>query len=360
MLAQTVSSAVRKLVKWFRPATQDVVVLQNAYPPPQTLKALARERARADRSGSRLSVLTFVPREDDDNPMIWATLGKILEERLRATDEVGWMEDGQLWVLLPATETAGAWKVADDIILQFPNDQTPPTIQIYAYPSERSESGGTSGESPRNRVLPLEPIFHRDMPLWKRTVDVLGAGCGLVLLAPLFAVVALAIKWTSPGPVFFKQKRSGRGGRPFFMWKFRSMVEDAEAKKKDLMALNEQDGPAFKIRSDPRITPLGRFLRETSIDELPQLFNVLTGDMSLVGPRPLPCHETEGCAGWQRQRLEVTPGLTCIWQIKGRSRVSFADWVRMDIQYIRKSSVWQDLKLLLMTVPVLFHRKGAC
>src|SRR5262249_21379046 len=135
---------------------------------------------------------------------------------------------------------------------------------------------------------------------------------------------------------------------------------DAEAKKKELLALNEQDGPAFKIKRDPRITPLGRLLRATSIDELPQLINVLLGDMSLVGPRPLPCHETAGCASWQRQRLDVTPGLTCIWQIKGRSRVSFADWVRMDIQYIRNTSLLQDLKLLLMTVPALLLRKGAC
>jgi lipopolysaccharide/colanic/teichoic acid biosynthesis glycosyltransferase len=203
-------------------------------------------------------------------------------------------------------------------------------------------------------------MFHRVLPLWKRSLDILGAACGLLLLAPLFAVVALAIKLTSPGPVFFRQKRSGLGGRPFFMWKFRSMVVDAETKKKELLALNEQDGPAFKIKRDPRITPLGRFLRATSIDELPQLINVLLGDMSLVGPRPLPCHETARCAGWQRQRLEVTPGLTCIWQIKGRSRVSFADWVRMDIQYIRNTSLLQDLKLLLMTVPALLLRKGAC
>jgi lipopolysaccharide/colanic/teichoic acid biosynthesis glycosyltransferase len=125
------------------------------------------------------------------------------------------------------------------------------------------------------------------------------------------------------------------------------------------MTMNEQDGPAFKIKNDPRITRVGRLIRSTSIDELPQLWNVLRGDMSLVGPRPLPCNETESCHGWLRQRLDVTPGLTCIWQVRGRSKVSFADWVRMDVQYIRSRSLGGDVKLLLQTVPAVVSRKGA-
>jgi lipopolysaccharide/colanic/teichoic acid biosynthesis glycosyltransferase len=126
-----------------------------------------------------------------------------------------------------------------------------------------------------------------------------------------------------------------------------------------LLALNEQDGPAFKIKDDPRVTRFGRFLRSTSIDELPQLWNVLRGEMSLVGPRPLPCHESDGCLGWQRRRLDVTPGLTCIWQVKGRSRVSFSEWCRMDLQYVAKRGVRQDLLLLLLTLPAVLLRKGA-
>ena len=143
------------------------------------------------------------------------------------------------------------------------------------------------------------------------------------------------------------------------MWKFRTMVANAEAKKADLMALNEQDGPAFKIKRDPRTTAVGRFLRKTSLDELPQLWNVLRGDMSLVGPRPLPCREADGCEPWQRRRLDVVPGLTCIWQVRGRSSVSFADWVRMDVEYIENQSIGADLKLLLLTVPAIVLRKGA-
>jgi len=137
------------------------------------------------------------------------------------------------------------------------------------------------------------------------------------------------------------------------------MLANAEAYKAALLAFNEQDGPAFKILEDPRVTSVGRILRRTSLDELPQLWNVLKGDMSLVGPRPLPCEETNACESWHRRRLNVTPGLTCIWQVKGRSLVSFAEWVRMDLQYIRSLSMWQDVKLLLLTVPAVVSQKGA-
>ena len=177
----------------------------------------------------------------------------------------------------------------------------------------------------------LQELLVRRMPLWKRAIDFVGAAFGLLLLSPLFMTVAAAIKLTSPGPVVFKQRRAGLGGRPFTIYKFRTMCVDAEAKKKALRALSEQDGPAFKLTHDPRVTRIGRILRKTSIDELPQLWNVLKGDMSLVGPRPLPVDESEGCEQWQKRRLDVTPGLTCIWQIKGRSEVTFAEWVRMDV-----------------------------
>jgi lipopolysaccharide/colanic/teichoic acid biosynthesis glycosyltransferase len=137
------------------------------------------------------------------------------------------------------------------------------------------------------------------------------------------------------------------------------MVDDAEDLKHELRQHSEQDGPAFKMSSDPRVTPVGKFLRKTSIDELPQLFNVLKGHMTLVGPRPLPCPESNACSRWQRRRLDVTPGLTCIWQVKGRSKVTFTEWIRMDIRYIRRRSFWQDLKLILQTVPAVLFQRGA-
>jgi lipopolysaccharide/colanic/teichoic acid biosynthesis glycosyltransferase len=137
------------------------------------------------------------------------------------------------------------------------------------------------------------------------------------------------------------------------------MIVDAEAKKKELKQRNEQDGPAFKIKDDPRVTRVGKLLRKSSIDELPQLWNVLRGDMTLVGPRPLPVSESEACEGWQRRRLDVTPGLTCIWQVKGRSRVSFAEWVRMDVAYIRRRTLFNDLRIIAQTIPAVLLRRGA-
>ena len=190
-------------------------------------------------------------------------------------------------------------------------------------------------------------------------LDFLGALVLLVVAAPIMAIAAMAIRLTSSGPALFKQRRAGLGGRPFVIYKFRTMVTDAEARKRELRKYSEQDGPAFKLTNDPRVTAVGRFLRKTSIDELPQLWNVLKGDMSLVGPRPLPVDEADACLQWQRRRLDVTPGLTCIWQVKGRSTVTFAEWVRMDVEYIRKRTLLHDLSILLQTVPAVLLRKGA-
>jgi lipopolysaccharide/colanic/teichoic acid biosynthesis glycosyltransferase len=206
---------------------------------------------------------------------------------------------------------------------------------------------------------PLRTLVAPPMPLWKRATDVVGAACGLGCLAPVMLVVAGAIKLTCRGPVIFRQVRAGKGGRPFVMLKFRTMCVDAEARQAELRPHSEQDGPAFKLKVDPRVTPLGRFLRKTSLDELPQLWNVLKGDMSLVGPRPLPWREACACDGWQRRRLDVTPGITCIWQVMGRSRVTFAEWMRMDIRYIRTRGVLRDLWLLLTTIPSVLSRRGA-
>ena len=181
----------------------------------------------------------------------------------------------------------------------------------------------------------------------------------LLLASPLMLLAAVAVRLDSPGPVIFKQNRAGLGGRPFPMYKFRTMVEGAEAKQTLLIPLSEQDGPAFKMKNDPRITRVGRLLRKTSIDELPQLLNVLKGDMSLVGPRPLPCHESDACSQWHRARLDVTPGLTCIWQVSGRSNTQFDRWVRLDLAYARRRTLLRDLKLILRTVPAVLLQRGA-
>jgi exopolysaccharide biosynthesis polyprenyl glycosylphosphotransferase len=194
----------------------------------------------------------------------------------------------------------------------------------------------------------------------KRTVDVALSLCLLLVLAPLFVVVALAIKLTSRGPVFFVQERVGLHKRPFRFIKFRTMVQDAEKQQAALEKLNQVDGPVFKIWKDPRMTAVGSVLRRTSIDELPQLLNVLMGDMSLVGPRPLPLRDYRAFdADWHRRRFSVRPGMTCLWQIGGRNSIPFEKWMEMDMQYIDEWSLWLDFKILAGTVPAVMSGKGA-
>jgi len=195
--------------------------------------------------------------------------------------------------------------------------------------------------------------------LFKRPFDVVVSLLGLVLLSPLFLVLAVLVKLDSRGPVFFKQVRVGKDGREFEFYKFRSMVQNAEQMKSKLMHLNELEGPVFKISDDPRITPVGRFLRRTSLDELPQLYNVLRGDMSLVGPRPPLPAEVANYESWQRQKLSVLPGITCLWQISGRNHIGFTEWMRLDIEYIRRQSFGLDMKILARTLPAVLLRKGA-
>ncbi|MEM9412512.1 MAG: sugar transferase, partial [Planctomycetota bacterium] len=212
---------------------------------------------------------------------------------------------------------------------------------------------GHGVESSKSDVL----VDSAPTPLWKRIIDVFGASLGLVLLSPVFAVAAFAVKLSGPGPVLFRQLREGKDGRPFEILKFRTMCDEAESIQHGLREFSEQDGPAFKLEKDPRLTKVGKYLRVTCIDELPQLVNVLLGQMSLVGPRPLPVSESVECLIWQRRRLQVVPGITCIWQLQGDRTTKFEDWMRMDMEYIRKRSFWFDLQLILKTVgKVLLHR----
>jgi lipopolysaccharide/colanic/teichoic acid biosynthesis glycosyltransferase len=195
----------------------------------------------------------------------------------------------------------------------------------------------------------------------KRALDVVLSGLGLVVLAPVFALIALAIKLQDGGPVLYAHDRVGKGGRHFRFYKFRSMIRDADRLKDQLAQLNQHAGDArtFKMVRDPRITPIGRILRRASLDELPQLFNILKGDMTLVGPRPpLPC-EVELYSPEDRRRLEVTPGLTCLWQIRGRSKLPFSEQVKLDIEYIETRCLLRDLEILVQTVPAVLLGRGA-
>lgn len=193
----------------------------------------------------------------------------------------------------------------------------------------------------------------------KRLIDVVCSFIGVVVLSPLFIIIAIIIKTTSKGPVFFSQKRVGKNGKEFDMYKFRSMVVNAEELKEKLAAQNEMSGPMFKMKDDPRVTKVGKFIRKTSIDELPQLWNILKGDMSLVGPRPSLPKEVAQFEEWMYRRLEVKPGLTCYWQVSGRNNIDFEDWMKLDIKYVKERSTWIDIKLIFKTMGVLFGDKNA-
>ncbi len=331
----------------------------------QLVRILQRERARSGRTGEVFSLVTFAVRSHKAGDETLRHLAKILQRRLRLTDDVGLWAEHQIGVVLPATPAAGAWTVVGDVCVCVPAGLPLPLCSVYCYPSDWPGDGHGNGDqraetSDAGRpARAMEELFVQRLPLWKRLIDVAGAVIGLLLLAPLLALVAVAIKVASPGPVLFRQRRVGLGGKTFTMYKFRTMVVTAEQQQEKLMALNEQQGPVFKICNDPRITPLGRLLRTTSIDELPQLWNVLKGEMSLVGPRPPLDNEVRQYQPWQGGRLDVTPGLTCIWQVQGRSTISFTEWMRLDIRYIRSRSVRQDIALLLRTVPAVLFRRGA-
>ena len=328
------------------------------------------ERMRVERNGSVLSLLLIrLPKQHAAEADV-GFMSRVLEGRLRVTDTPGLLSDGRIAILLPDTPAEGAWKVATDVSEVYPPGPARPECDVLIYPMARGDrreelevdtetEEGAELVAPEQEGTPRtsEFFFSTETPLWKRTIDILGSAAGMLVAGPIILVAAAGIKLTSHGPAFFIQRREGRGGHIFNMWKLRTMHHDAEQRKDDLLHLSHQDGPAFKLKQDPRTTRIGLFLRWTSIDELPQLWNVLKGEMSLVGPRPLPVAESQACEPWQRRRLDVTPGMTCTWQIAGRGTVKFDDWVRMDLQYARRTSLATDLKLIFMTIPsLLFHR----
>jgi len=211
-----------------------------------------------------------------------------------------------------------------------------------------------------NVITILPPSMGGWQLSFKRIMDVVVSATLFLALLPVLVVVGILVKYTSPGPIFFIQERVGMNKRRFRLLKFRTMVVDAEKQLEKLEHLNEVDGAAFKINNDPRITPLGDFLRRSSLDELPQLINVLIGDMSLVGPRPLPLRDFAGFdRDWHRRRFSVRPGITCLWQIGGRSSITFDRWMELDMEYIDNWSIWLDIKILLKTIPAVLKRHGA-
>lgn len=219
----------------------------------------------------------------------------------------------------------------------------------------------SSGTIKKEGLLAAEEVNQKWLYLFlKRLMDIVGALCGLIFLSPIFLIVAILIKLEDPkGPTFFKQVRVGKNEKEFGMYKFRSMVTDAEERLRDLLEHNEVSGAMFKMKDDPRVTKIGKFIRKTSIDELPQLLNVLKGDMSLVGPRPPLPREVKEYTAYDKQRLLVTPGCTGLWQVTERNSVGFKEMVELDLTYIQHRSLWFDVKLMFKTVLVLFGSKDA-
>jgi lipopolysaccharide/colanic/teichoic acid biosynthesis glycosyltransferase len=316
-----------------------------------------------------LSIAVFhSERNTRDDLGVIKAIFDVLCKSKREVDPAGYLDHGLVAVLLPDTNAQGAQVFAQRITRQL--DDLRWAASTATYPDHLFENLTQGSEAARNITTSLPP--DSNPYLLKRSVDVIGSVVALLLFASLMLITALAIKLTSAGPVIFKQTRLGKGGVPFAFYKFRSMrcnVDDRIHRefvtrliKGDHERLNQQDSthPCYKMKSDPRITRVGKFIRVTSIDELPQLFCVLKGDMSLVGPRPpLPYEAREYQPGHCSRLLGVRPGITGLWQVKGRSKVSFDDMVRMDLRYIRDCSLQLDLRILLKTVGVVLNREGA-
>lgn len=347
---------------------------------------IERERAKADRNGHGFSLVTFRLGEETADQQA-RSFPRLLLDKMRITDEIGWLSRRSIGVLLFSADVVGAHRFVNKVQEEMKQEKVPP-FSIFTYPDhpkhiehrvvetaagEMPDSGSLSNiVSPETTSIISPPLNLRDIFMTrgdikggirgitgKRILDILGASFVLLVISPVMLAAAIAVKLSSSGPIFFRQQRAGLGGRPFGCYKFRSMYVNADAMKEDLWQFNERTGPVFKMENDPRVTAVGQFLRKWSIDELPQLFNVLMGDMSLVGPRPPTMDEVAQYARWHNYRLEVQPGITCIWQVYARHDKCFDNWVRLDIRYKTTRSLWLDLKLLALTLPAVLSRRGA-
>lgn len=345
--------------------------------------AIAKERSRCDRRerDREFAVIELHVRDfGASKEKVVGELARELCKRLRITDEMGW-RGAHLAVLLPETNRSGAEFVAKDIgdacsefelkfnleILVYPEDDV---IAAGSYEveadtdsvvSEDAESETVSCSIAHPESSNHSVCLRKTTPAWKRLIDIVGSLFALIVFSPVFVAVALAIKLDSRGPIFFRQRREGKDGKQYDILKFRTMRVGAHEEQQRLRKFcgNEQDGPAFKLTDDPRVTRVGRYLRKVCLDEMPQMLNVLKGDMSLVGPRPLPVEESTGSKVWHRRRLEVLPGLTCIWQVAGSRDISFDEWMRMDLDYIERRGFWLDMSLLFKTALLVIMHRGS-
>lgn len=364
--------------RWFRRNA----AFHGIHPVERFRDLIERERSRADRTGVRFSLVVFQlkGRKRDTYHTLYH-LATLLLSRARTSDEVGWFDKTSLAALLIGAGEDGAARFGQKVTTSLPEGVAVPTFSVYVYPNngpgdmrsapckENGEEAGTAASTPpipasaaESAALPDDPampsVFARQLPLWKDILDVLVALIGLILLSPLFLLIAVYIKFADPGPVFFRQNRVGFRGKKFECWKFRTMKVDNDAAAhreylKSLIQGGDQAMIKLDARKDPRIIPLGWILRQSGLDELPQLVNVLRGDMSLVGPRPCLPYEAKEYDQWHGERFDTAPGLTGLWQVSGKNRTTFKDMMRFDIRYSRRMSFWMELQILFRTFPAI-------
>ena len=411
-IARTRNSRLGRMFRRIKPAGAEIVLSDS-----QFMTELKKEVYRSDRRefARDLGLVRLKTSSLADDFFESSSFASLLD-RLRISDTIGWYQ-GDLSILLPESDRNGTFKVANEVtkilsaggvrvdtaVSTYPFDDELVSLaeevralssELNAYSNDDDDDDALTGgrRDGRHRDVPVpkskafggsknlsddqkeevlafqglnvQETKHRFIPVlrtpwWKRGIDVVGASAGLVLLSPVLVVAAGAIKCSSKGPIFFLQEREGKDGRKFGILKFRTMVVNAEDLQEELLDKSEQDGPAFKLTNDPRVTRVGKYLRKSCIDELPQLLNVLKGDMSLVGPRPLPVKESLACTAWQRARLSVLPGLTCTWQAYGGRDVKFAQWMQMDLDYIKRRSFAFDLRLIFDTACIALLHRGS-
>ncbi|QDS95601.1 putative sugar transferase EpsL [Roseimaritima multifibrata] len=350
----------------------------------QLERELTRERMRTARHQSPFCLLTIELLKPTCSKKNLRSAAKLLFRSVRKTDLKGELAPRTLGVLLVDTSEMGGRIAIDRLRTLFLNAGLnikvglqvfdPSGFQRYDQPStpqkppanhlpgssdslnDKDKNGDNHDHQPPEPVTAFTTSTNRAT---KRAFDIAGASCGLLLAAPLIAGMALSIRLTSKGPAFFRQLREGQNGKPFTIYKMRTMVVNAESQQPFLESQNDRNGPAFKMANDPRVTPLGDILRRLCLDELPQLWNVLRGDMSLVGPRPLPLSESRACTPWQRRRLDIRPGLTGVWQVNKRQAKNFDEWMRLDLGYVDNRSMIKDVTLLAKTVTVPLSGRGS-
>jgi lipopolysaccharide/colanic/teichoic acid biosynthesis glycosyltransferase len=389
-----------KSTKYLRANTFSIIQSKDSF-----RASVIRERQRVDRNQHLFSLLLFTVGKQNSNGVIAQQLAHLLAERIRSTDEAGWFDNKHIGVILPYTCTDGAYKLADEICKAFDPEVTVPEYAVHTYPSNRSSDRNRGPDQheiidlPRRQTaitsqsssLPakhskdsnsipstspfmsdligacqavpksIEPFFFQPLPIWKRIVDVIGSLFGLIVLSPVLLLVALIIKVNYGGQVIFKQQRVGYSGRIFTMWKFRTMKTCAECSLHQQYmsslihdANDENSVKAMtKLDDDLPVTGFGRILRATSFDEIPQLINVLCGDMTLIGPRPPITYEVEHYLPWYCERFGAVPGMTGLWQVSGKNKLTFLEMIRLDIRYARNLSILSDIAIFLKTPLVI-------